>query len=107
MSHGDVRHQQLLADLEERLADLGHEVVANRPQLVERCREASPDLGITEIKMLDLDGLKGASQIRGTCRPLSSKMTVPGLFCGAKHRPDQRRNLLKWRSTASRQCRRP
>jgi CheY-like chemotaxis protein len=69
VSHGDVRHQQLLTDLEETLADLGHEVVAKARtsrQLVKRCREASPDPVITDIKMLDLDGLKAAKQIRGT-----------------------------------------
>jgi CheY-like chemotaxis protein len=66
-----------------------------RRKPAERCRETSSDLVITPIKMLDLDGLKAARQIRGTCRPLSSKMTVPGLFCGVRHRPDQRRNLLK------------
>jgi len=64
-----VRHQQLLADLEETLANLGHEVVAtaqNGRKLVEWCRETSPDLVITDIKMHDLDGLEAAKQIRGT-----------------------------------------
>jgi response regulator NasT len=58
---------ELLADLEESLAEFGHEVVAtaaNGAELVERCRETAPDLVITDIKMPGMDGLQAAEQIR-------------------------------------------
>ena len=58
---------EVLANLEEMLADIGHEVVAavnNGRALVDACREMSPDLIITDIKMPDMDGLEAAEEIR-------------------------------------------
>jgi two-component system, response regulator PdtaR len=58
---------EVLANLEEMLADIGHEVVAvvnNGRALVDACREMSPDLLITDIKMPDMDGLEAAEEIR-------------------------------------------
>jgi response regulator NasT len=55
-----------LAYLRELLTRLGHEVVAATPTgrgLVERCREARPDLVVTDIKMADLDGIAAAEEI--------------------------------------------
>ena len=56
-----------LNDFQESLVDLGHEVVClarTGAELVEKCRDARPDLVITDIKMPDMDGLEAASQIR-------------------------------------------
>ena len=58
---------ELLADLEETLVEIGHEVVAkvgNGAALVECCQEHEPDLIITDIKMPDMDGLDAAREIR-------------------------------------------
>lgn len=59
---------EVLADLRESLEDVGHEVIAavgNGAELVAACREAPPDLVITDIKMPDMDGLEAAEAIRG------------------------------------------
>ncbi len=58
---------EILADLEETLIEMGHEVVAavkNGQALVDVCRQTSPDLVITDIHMPDMDGLDAAAQIR-------------------------------------------
>jgi two-component system, response regulator PdtaR len=58
---------EVLANLEEMLADIGHEVVAavnSGRALVDACRETSPNLIITDIKMPDMDGLETAEEIR-------------------------------------------
>ena len=50
----------------ELLPHLGHEVVAeasNGRELVERCREARPDLVITDVRMPDADGLQAAEEV--------------------------------------------
>lgn len=57
---------ELLADLEETLLEFGHQVVAKAgtgTDLVDRCRELTPHLVITDIKMPDMDGLDAAAQI--------------------------------------------
>lgn len=57
---------ELLIDLEETLLEFGHQVVAKAKtgtELVDRCRELSPDLVITDIKMPDMDGLDAAARI--------------------------------------------
>jgi response regulator NasT len=62
---------ELLADLEETLLEFGHRVVAKAEtgkDLVSRCRELTPDLVITDIKMPDMDGLDAAAEI-GKTRP--------------------------------------
>jgi response regulator NasT len=44
---------------------LGHEVVAvaaNGRELVERCRDARPDLIITDVRMPDMDGIEAAAR---------------------------------------------
>lgn len=58
---------ELLADLEETLVDLGHDVVGKAStgeQLVEVCRQVEPDLVIADIKMPGMDGLQAAEVIR-------------------------------------------
>lgn len=58
---------EVLADLQESLIEFGHEVVAavtNGGDLVAACRDAAPDLIITDVKMPDMDGLDAAEQIR-------------------------------------------
>src|SRR5688572_33376415 len=50
----------------ELLPHLGHEVVAeasNGRELVERCRDARPDLIITDVRMPDADGLQAAEEV--------------------------------------------
>jgi response regulator NasT len=68
------------------LTRLGHDVVvlaATGEELVRRCREAAPDLIITDIKMPDLDGIAAAEQLNGD-RPvpvvLVTAYTEPGLL---------------------------
>jgi two-component system, response regulator PdtaR len=51
---------------QEVLPHLGHEVVAlvdTGRELVERCRTASPDLVITDVKLSDMDGIEAAQQV--------------------------------------------
>lgn len=63
------------------LAHLGHDVVAvaaDGLELVERCRETTPDLVITDIVMPNLDGLEALKMI-GQERP------VPGIIVSAHH----------------------
>ena len=73
---------ELLADLEETLADFGHEVVAAAKPAGNWSSgaETSPDLVITDIKMPDLDGLEAAERIRGN-KP------VPIVIVSAFHDP--------------------
>jgi response regulator NasT len=50
----------------ELLPHLGHEIVAQAAtgrELVDRCREARPDLVITDVRMPDMDGLRAAAEV--------------------------------------------
>lgn len=52
--------------LQRSLTNVGHQVVAScrsGQKLVEFCRDETPDLVITDIKMPDMDGLEAASRI--------------------------------------------
>jgi response regulator NasT len=65
------------------LTRLGHQVVAvaaDGHELVEKCRAATPDLVITDIKMPDMDGIDAASQFYRE-RP------VPVILVSAYHDP--------------------
>ncbi|HVW02280.1 MAG TPA: response regulator [Planctomycetaceae bacterium] len=67
--------------LQESLTDLGHEVVAvaeSGKRLVELCRDARPDLVITDIKMPDMDGIEAASLV---CRDYP----IPVILVSAYH----------------------
>lgn len=51
------------------LLDMGHQVVALAPSgraLVELCRTADPNLVITAVQMLDMDGIRAAGEICAT-----------------------------------------
>ena len=51
---------------QEVLTHLGHKVLVNAEtgrQLLDGCRQAAPDLIITDIKMPDMDGLEAASAV--------------------------------------------
>ena len=66
------------------LTCLGHEVVVTATsgqQLVEGCREAAPDLVITDVKMPELDGIEAAVQI-------NREAPVPVILVSAHHDPD-------------------
>jgi AmiR/NasT family two-component response regulator len=68
---------------EKVLPRFGHQVVSvadNGKQLIEHCRELSPDLVITDIKMPELDGIEASSQI---CR----ERAVPVILVSAYHDP--------------------
>lgn len=72
---------EVLADLREMIEEIGHEVVAavdDGRALVDACRDTSPDLIITDIKMPDMDGLQAAEEIRKS-RP------VPVIIVSAYH----------------------
>ena len=66
---------------ERMLPRCGHQVVScaeTGRQLIEHCRELSPDLVITDIKMPDLDGIEASTQI---CR----ERAVPVILVSAYH----------------------
>src|SRR4051795_10792967 len=68
---------------EKVLPRFGHQVVSvaeNGKQLVEHCREFSPDFVITDIKMPELDGIEASIQI---CRD----RPVPIILVSAYHDP--------------------
>ena len=68
---------------EKVLPRFGHQVVSvaeNGKQLVEHCRELSPDLVITDIKMPELDGIEASTQI---CQ----ERPVPVILVSAYHDP--------------------
>lgn len=70
--------------LQESLTDLGHEVVAvaeSGRRLVELCRDAHPDLVITDIKMPEMDGIEAAAQV---CRDYP----IPVILVSAHHESD-------------------
>ncbi len=67
--------------LQEALPRLGHEVVAvaeTGKELVERCREAQPDLIITDILMPELDGIQAVQEV-------SRDKPVPVILVSAHH----------------------
>ncbi len=67
--------------LQEALPRLGHEVVVaagSGKELVERCREARPDLIITDIMMPELDGIAAVEQIE-------QQKPVPVILVSAHH----------------------
>jgi two-component system, response regulator PdtaR len=58
--------QEMVDFLKEVLPRMGHEVViavSSGRELVEACRNESPDLVITDIRMPDLDGINAAAEI--------------------------------------------
>jgi response regulator NasT len=62
---------------------LGHKVVvsaSNGAELVDQCREAAPDLIITDIKMPDMDGIDAAVR-------LYQQRPVPVILVSAYHDP--------------------
>jgi response regulator NasT len=66
------------------LPRLGHQVVVvaeTGRELLERCREARPDLIITDIKMPDLDGIDAAVQIY-------RETPLPVILVSAYHDPE-------------------
>lgn len=68
----------------EMLAELGHEVVvaaANGRELVEGCRQAQPDLVISDIRMPELDGIAAVSQI-------AAERPVATILVSAYHDPE-------------------
>lgn len=63
---------------------LGHAVVAaagTGRELVEKCREARPDLVITDIKMTDMDGIDAATLI-------NKDAAIPVILVSAFHDPE-------------------
>ena len=67
--------------LQESLTDLGHDVVAvaeSGRRLVELCRDAHPDLVITDIKMPEMDGIEAATLV---CRDYP----IPVILVSAHH----------------------
>lgn len=68
---------------ERMLPRCGHQVVSSAEtgqQLVEHCRQLSPDLVITDIKMPDLDGIEASAQI-------NQQRPVPVILVSAYHDP--------------------
>jgi response regulator NasT len=62
---------------------LGHCVVvaaSTGAELLARCREAEPDLVITDVKMPDMDGIDAATR-------LYQEMAVPVILVSAYHDP--------------------
>lgn len=65
------------------LPRLGHEVVAaaeNGQKLIDDCRQFSPDLIITDVRMPELDGLSAVREIRRT-------QTTPVIIISAHQEP--------------------
>ena len=57
---------EMVKYLRETLSRLGHQVVGDAgagQQLVETCRQLTPDLVITDIKMADMDGIEAVRQL--------------------------------------------
>jgi response regulator NasT len=68
---------------ERMLPRCGHQVVSvaeTGRQLVDHCRELTPDLVITDIKMPELDGIEAANQI-------ARERAVPVILVSAYHDP--------------------
>lgn len=68
---------------ERMLPRCGHQVVSSAEtgqQLVEHCRQLTPDLVITDIKMPDLDGIEASTQI-------NQERQVPVILVSAYHDP--------------------
>jgi response regulator NasT len=72
---------EMVAYYRETLPALGHQVVATAAsgkELIERCRQAHPDLVITDIKMPDMDGIDAA-------RHLYREQPLPIILVSAYH----------------------
>lgn len=70
--------------LERAVPRLGHILAAsaaNGTELVEKCRETTPDLIITDIRMPDLDGIEAARIIYEECR-------IPAILISAYNDPE-------------------
>ena len=74
----------MLLFFRELLPRLGHQLVAEAAtgkELVERCREARPDMIITDVKMPDMDGLEASEAV-------NRDASVPVILITAHHDAD-------------------
>jgi two-component system, response regulator PdtaR len=75
---------QMVKYLRDTLSRLGHQVVGDAStgqQLLDTCRQLTPDLLITDIKMADMDGIEAVHQLCQT-------NPVPVILVSAYHDPE-------------------